>query len=158
MGDVLELTTGKKVRAVGGGRKKTKPSDSLALAKELLIRTPTVPEEIKGDAIAAGQWQLFAPLLVKRKILKIQHLPQLTQLCRLYSIWKREIEICEKDGYTIMGSEGAEKTNPHFNVAMKAHTEYKSLASLFMLDPTSENRFVRAEESKENENPFDAFK
>ena len=154
---VIELNS-KKVVAAGGGRKRNSPRDGLALEKELLLKTPEVPTEIAEDKIASAQWKLYAPVLVQRKILKRQHLPQLIMLCQQYSIYATMIAQAKTEGFTIPSSEGSVKSNPTYLVALKAETEYLRLCSLFMLDPTSEKRFQRAEENAAADNPFEAFK
>lgn len=154
---VIELKP-KRVRAAGGGRKKSAAKDASALERELLLKTPEVPEAIKDDEVAASQWKLYAPVLVQRKILKKQHLPQLMMLCQQYSVYTAMMEQAIRDGFTITGSEGAAKSNPTYLIALKAEQEYLKICSLFMLDPTSEKRFQRAEEAQNSENPFDAFK
>ena len=161
----MELVQNKPVkpkftRASGGGRKATKTKEIESLKQELLIRAPQVPSSIKDDNIASEQFKTFASILVKRRVLKEQHLPQLCQLCKTFSIYQRNIEACEKEGYTIMSNDKSKgmKTNPRYIIAMRALDTYRTLCSLFMLDPTSENRFGKTEEFKEEANPFASFK
>lgn len=158
MTEIVQFEEFKKVRAAGGGRKKSKPLDEKALAGEVFVKVPPVPEEIQDDEVASAQWKIYAPVLVKRKILKRQHLPQLIMMCQQYSVYMKHMEQSAKEGYVTVSSDGFSKTNPVYLVALKAQTEYLRLCSLFMIDPTSENRFQRAEEVKEAENPFDNFK
>ena len=154
---VIELNS-QKVRASGGGRKRNTAKDSALLEKELLLKTPEVPEVIANDPIASAQWKLYAPVLVQRKILKRQHLPQLIMMCQQYSVYTNMMAKAAVEGYTIDAAEGSQKSNPTYLVALKAQVEYLRLCSLFMLDPTSEKRFQRAEESAAGDNPFESFK
>jgi P27 family predicted phage terminase small subunit len=158
MTEIVQFEEFKKVRAAGGGRKKSKPLDEKALAGEVFVKVPPVPEEIQDDEVASAQWKIYAPVLVKRKILKRQHLPQLSMMCQQYSVYTNMMAKAAVEGYTIDAAEGSKKSNPTYLVALKAQIVYERLCSLFMLDPTSEKRFQRAEEVKEAENPFNNFK
>ena len=158
MTEIVQFEEFKKVRAAGGGRKKSKPLDEKALAGEVFVKVPPVPEEIQDDEVAAAQWKIHASVLVKRKVLKRQHLPQLIMMCQQYSVYIKHMEQSAKEGYVTVSSDGFSKTNPVYLVALKAQAAYDRLCSLFMLDPTSENRFQRAEESAAGDNPFESFK
>lgn len=159
MSELISITPSPtRVRGAGGGRKRNAAVDPGALDRELLLKKPEVPEALKDDPVASAQWDLNAAVLVQRKILKKQHLPQLVMLCQQYSIYTAMMAQAMEKGFTVLGNEGNPKTNPTYLVALKAEQEYLKLCSLFMLDPTSEKRFQRAEEEGSKDNPFLSFR
>lgn len=140
----LKVLKGRRRGTDSGGRK-------LVDAPRFVRLPPTKPSDL--SELASEHWDLVVDELQRLELLKPIDAGMLTILCETWSRWKAADAIVQKEGVTIVTSQGR-GAHPAVGIAERAGREYRALAAEFGLSPAAEAKIASKGPSGEDDNPF----
>ncbi|WP_219906100.1 phage terminase small subunit P27 family [Photobacterium leiognathi] len=145
------------VRAAGGGRKKGKSKELVAVADERITHI-NPPDELRDDN-AVEMWKTSAEILIQRQVLTLADAAMLLVYCNSFSLYLEAEQTVLLDGLTVSSAQGGAKKHPAVNVRQDAISAMMRAGSLLGLDPLSRSRVNGGggSGSGDDANEFDRF-
>jgi len=122
------------------------------------LRSLRCPVELRTDKLAAGFWKQHAAQLAGMGLLSEIDRLAFIQLCRIWSLLKREETLLLEEGSAYMAASGLRKSNPRFRVCRELTRAFNDLADRFgMNGPKSRRGIPLREIEPSEESAFDKF-